>query len=121
MKGYRFIYAKQCIAGYMVAFKTNKMTVAEFNRFAQFLEKTLTTEEYQAIAFCGKRYLDELKREDDGFLFNIGDSTIKLADGKSKHDLDEHILSYVETDVLLEMLHSPSKYRPSKENKELSL
>ena len=121
IKGYRFISAKQSIASYMVGFETNRMTYAEFNNWSSYLEKVLSTKGYKAIVFYGKRYLDELKREDEGFLFNIGDYSITLAEGKSIHHLDKHILSYVEVDVLLEMLEAPNGYKKLKENKEYTL
>lgn len=118
MKRYRFINLKQSIASYMVGFQTNRMTHSELNDWSQYLEKVLTTDDYQAIVFHGKRYLDELQKEDDGFLFNIGDNSIKLADGKTKHDLDEHVLSYVDANVLLAMLEAPDYYKRLKENEE---
>ena len=121
MKGYRFINAKQSIASYMVGFETNKMTYSEFNSWSQYLEKALTTKDYKAIVFYGKKYLDELQREDDGFLFNIGDYSISLADGKTKHHLDEHVLSYVDADVLLAMLEAPTEYKRLKESEEHTL
>ena len=118
MKRYRFINLKQSIASYMVGFQTNRMTHSELNDWSQYLEKVLTTDDYQAIVFHGKRYLDELQKEDDSFLFNIGDNSIKLADGKTKHDLDEHVLSYVDANVLLAMLEAPDCYKRLKENEE---
>lgn len=118
MKRYRFLNLKQSIASYMVGFQTDRMTHSELNDWSQYLEKVLTTDDYQAIVFHGKRYLDELQKEDDGFLFNIGDNSIKLADGKTKHDLDEHILSYVDANVLLAMLEAPDYYKRLKENEE---
>ena len=118
MKRYRFINLKQSIASYMVGFQTNRMTHSELNDWSQYLEKVLTTDDYQAIVFHGKRYLDELQKEDDGFLFNIGDNSIKLADGKTKHDLDEHVLSYVDADILLAMLEAPNYYKRLTENEE---
>ena len=115
MKGYRFINAKQSIASYMVGFGTNKMSYSEFTNWSQYLEKVLTTKDYQAIVFYGKRYLDELQREDDGFLFDIGDYSIKLAKGKSKKDLDDHVLSYVEVETLIELLNAPKGYKKKNE------
>ena len=97
------------------------MTYSEFNNWSQYLERILTKKGYQAIVFYGKRYLEELQREDDGFLFNIGDSSIRLADGKTKHDLDEHVLSYVDSDVLMTLLDAPARYTQAKESEELTL
>lgn len=122
MKGHRFINAQQSIACYMVAFETNRMTYAEFNNWSHYLEKVLTTKDCQVIVFYGKRYLEELRREDDGFLFDIKDSLIRLADGKSKYHLDEHILSYVDYDILSAiLLDASSGYKQVKESDELGL
>lgn len=120
MKGYKFIYANEIIASYMAGFETNKMIKVEFNKWGQFLEKTLSNEDYQVIAFYGKRYLDELKRDDNKFLFNIGESEIRLVDGKSKHDLDKHVFSYIEVDKLLGLLNAPEGYKKATKSKELT-
>lgn len=115
MKRFRYISAEQSIASYMVGFKTNRISYPEFNRWSCYLQDLLTTEDYQAIVFYGKRYIDELQREDDGFLFDIGDYSIKLAKGKSKKDLDDHVLSYVEVETLIELLNAPKGYKKKNE------
>lgn len=121
MKGYRFINAKQSIASYMIGLKTNRLTYDEFSNWSKYLEKVLTTKDYQVIVFYSQRYIDELKREDDGFLFKFGDHSIRLADGKTKGHLDEHVLSYVDGDILLAMLKASNDYKKLKENKEYTL
>lgn len=113
MKKYRYIHAKESIASYMVGFDTNTMSIADYTNWSQYLANTLTTDKYETIVFYGKRYLDELKHEDDGFLFDISDASIKLAKDKTKKDLDEHILAYVDADKLIDLLHAPEGYNQS--------
>lgn len=115
MKEYWFIDAKLSIASYMVGFETSKLTYAEFNKWSAYLQKKLSTQQRQTIVFFGKNYLDELKREDGGFLFDIGKGIISLAEGKSKHHLDEHILSYVDVDKLLALLEAPKGFENEEE------
>ena len=121
MKGYRYINAMQSIASYMVGFETNRITYDEFNSWSQYLEKTLSIDDCQAIVFYGKNYLDELEHEDKGFLFNIGHYSISLANGKTKADLDEHVLSYVDADILLALLDAPAGYEKEKESEDYAL
>lgn len=121
MKGYRIISAEQSIASYMIGFETNTITYDEYNNWSQYLQEVLTTKYYQAIVFHSKTHLDELAREDGGFLFDIGNCLIKLAKGKSKHHLDEYVLSHVKSDILLGMLAAADAYKKEKEISGLSL
>lgn len=115
MIGYRFIPIKQLVATYMVGFETSRVGYGELRDWAQHLEKTLSTKNYKTISLCGEKYIAELQREDRGFLFTIGDYSIKLANGKTKKDLDEHVLSYADTDVL------EATFRAHKEDKKQEL
>ena len=117
MRGYRFINTMQSIASFMVGFETNRISYEEYNEWCKYLQKSLTTKEYRAIVYYGNRYLDELKREDEGFLFDIGDYSIKLAKGRTKEDLDKYVLDYVEASVVLKMLDAADRYKTK--NKEL--
>ena len=119
MKGYRFINTMQSVASFMVGFETNRMTYNEYNDWCKYLQKELTTKEYRAIVYYGNRYLDELKREDNGFLFDIGDYSIKLAKGRTKSDLDKYVLAYVEADVVLKMLDAAEKFKIKSKREEL--
>ena len=110
MKKYRYIHTNESIASYMVGFHTNTMTMADYVNWSQYLATKLTTDKYETIVFYGKRYLDELRQDDDGFLFDISEETIKLAKDKTKKDLDEHILAYVDADKLIDLLHAPEGY-----------
>ena len=60
MKGYRFIYTKQSIASYMAGFNTKSITYKELNNWCEYLSQTLSTEDYQAIVFYGKRSLSHI-------------------------------------------------------------
>jgi len=121
MKGYRFINTMQSIASFMAGFETDRISYGEYNTWCEYLQKALTTKEYRAIVYYGNRYLEELKREDDGFLFDIGDYSIKLAKGRTKEDLDKYVLDYVEVDVVLKMLDAVEKFKRIKKREEVSL
>ncbi|MBE7073773.1 MAG: hypothetical protein E7379_01630 [Clostridiales bacterium] len=119
MRKCRFIDAKQSIASYMVGFHKREMTFLEFNKWSSYLEKRLSNNDCQTIVLCGKRYLDELKREDCYNLFNIGRETIRLAENKTKRDLDMQIFSYIEVDTLLDLLDAPNGYEVDREENSL--
>ena len=115
MTGYRFISVSEIVATYMFGFGTNKVAYEELRSWAQHLEKRLSTKNYKTIARCMEKHIAELQREDRGFLFNVGDHSIKLAEGKTKKDLDEHVLSYADTDVLEAMVYAPKEYKKNVE------
>jgi len=115
MTGYRFINAKQLVATYMVGFGTNKVTYNELTNWAQHLQKRLSTKNYKTIPLYMEKHIAEMQRYDRGFLFTVGDYAIKLADGKTKKDLDEHVLSYADTDVLEAMFYAHEEYKKSEE------
>ena len=120
MKKHIFVNMDQIIASYMVGFNKRSITKTEISKWSQFLEKTLSNEDCKVTALYGERYLTELKREDRGFLFNIGESEISLAEGKDFNHLDQQIFSYVSVDLLLGLLNAPEKYKAKKENEELT-
>ena len=111
MIGYRFIPIKQLVATCMVGLGKNKITYSELNVWAEYLKKSLSTESYKTITIFGQKNIDELRITDNGFLFRVGEYSIKLADGKTKKDLDEHILSYTDTDVLEATFRAPKDYK----------
>ena len=119
MKAYRFINTKVSIASFMVGNNTNKMTYSDLYDWSVYLGKKLSNEDCKTIVFFGKEYIDELKRDDDGFLFEFGENTIKLAKYKGKYDLDKHVFAYVDADLLLDLFKAQESY--NKKNNELTL
>jgi len=104
MKNFRYITSEQVIASYMAGFNQNKMTYEDYYNWSEYLYKKLNVDDYQTIVFYGKEYLKKLEREDDGFLFDFGDMNISLAKNRTKKDLDKHILSFVDGEILLLLL-----------------
>ena len=111
MKQYRIINPGQSIASFMIGFEKNEMTYDEYNEWSEYLKNTLTTGNVQAFVYYGKNYLDQLKHEDAGFLFDFGDKSIKIASGKTTTDLDQYVMSYMDVDTLLAVLDAVDSYQ----------
>ena len=114
---------KEVIASYMVGLKKTKATKEDIHDFAEFIEKTLTTEadgfelaeEYRAVpSSCD--YTD-LAREDNGYLFNISEDNVSLASGKTEDDLCENVLAYCHSDYLYVLEDLAEEYLNQKKTK----
>ena len=115
MKQFRIINSEQSIASYMICFDTKEMTYDKYNEWSEYLKKTLTTGNVQAMVYYGKNYLDQLKREDCGFLFDFDDQSIKIASGKTQTDLDQYVMSFVDVDTLLAIIDAADAYQRESE------
>ena len=118
MKNYRYINSEQSIASFMVGFEREEMTYGEYNEWSDYLQKALTTHEYEAVVYYGKNYLDELEKKPGDRLFTLGEISIKLARGKSLEDLDYKVMSYIDVETLLAILDAVDAYK--KENEDLT-
>ena len=94
MKQNRFISSEQSIASFMIGFETDEMTYEEYNQWSEYLERYLSTKNVQVKVCYGSNYLQELECE-DGCLFKFDEDAIKLAKGKTLHDLDFKVFSFV--------------------------
>lgn len=111
MTGYRFISTKQIVATYMFGFDRKKITYEELRDWSQHLKNRLSTTNYKTVPLYKEKHITELQREDKGFLFRFDDTAIRLADGKTKKDLEEHVLYYTDTDVLEAMIYANKEYK----------
>ena len=121
MKRLTFINLEQIVSTYMVAFKTRSVSYSEICKWSQHIEESLSNANHKIVALYGNRYAEEIKRK-GADMFVVGDCAISLAEYRSKKDLDEHILSYVDGNVLIGMFSASEKYKcSSKINEERCL
>jgi len=121
MKRLTFINLEQIVSSYMVVFKTKSVSYSDICKWSQHIESSLSNTDHKIVALYGNRYAEEIKRK-SADMFVVGESAISLVDCRGKKDLGEHILSYIDGDILFGMFSASKNYkRSAKVNEERCL